>query len=180
MTNESQVIEWPELPDWGAYLQWPEAGTQWIHPDDVDLVQRLIPSNRVFLRSGFDGMYYLLSYGEFKLRVKPTLWTKLEDDGFRIGDMVEVDGVDHERESMIATIGEKRFNVETHTIGYTLIHRELPIDRIYLAAELKSLMHRVELRQSDGNIVRPIPADLDDTDLRIETDSRTKEVDSDV
>lgn len=155
------MIDWPELPDCGVYLQWPEEGTDWIHPEDVELVRSWIPSNRIFFRYGFDGTYYQLSYGERTVRVKPTLWLKLEDDGLRIGDSVEVLSVNLEREPMVATILTKRYEVETQKIGYTLLHRELPLDRTYYADELRLLTLRHELRDAPTVFVRPVPEDME-------------------
>ena len=147
------MTTWPELPDWGVYFHWPEEGTDWIHPEDVELAQAWIPSNRVFFRHGFDGTYYHLKYGEKSLRVKPTLWTRIACEDFHIGDAIEVRNYNMERDPIVATIIEKRFEVETQRIGYNLVHRELPVDRVYHAEELKSLHPRVVLRESDGNLV---------------------------
>ena len=61
---------WPDMPDCGVYLAWPDDGTQWIHPDDIELATQWIPSNRVLRRHSYDGEYYRLQYGEQKIRVK--------------------------------------------------------------------------------------------------------------
>ena len=80
---------WPEIADCGVYLVWPNEGLGWIHPDDVARVERWIPSTRVFRRHSFDGEYYRLQYGEQVVRVKPTMWRRVDDEGFSIGDRVE-------------------------------------------------------------------------------------------
>ena len=151
------MTTWPELPDWGSYLHWPENGNDWIHPEDVDLVQSWIPSNRVFYRYEFDGTYYHLKYGERSIRVKPSLWTKVPNEDLHIGDAIEVRNMNMERDPIVATIIEKRFEVEMQRIGYNLLHRELPVDRVYHAEELRSLHPRVELQASEWDIVRPVP-----------------------
>ena len=87
--TSASMINWPELPDCGVYLFWPEEGTDWIHPDDLSIVQGWIPSTRVFRRHSYDGVYYRLQYGVDVLRVKPTLWLKVADEGFWIGDQVD-------------------------------------------------------------------------------------------
>ena len=114
--TSASMINWPELPDCGVYLFWPEEGTDWIHPDDLSIVQGWIPSPRVFRRHSYDGVYYRLQYGVDVLRVKPTLWLKVTDEGFWVGDQVEVRGLLMDREPCIATISEMTFDRVTSRI----------------------------------------------------------------
>ncbi|AMV32286.1 hypothetical protein VN12_09195 [Pirellula sp. SH-Sr6A] len=162
------MIDWPELPDSGVYLNWPSEGTDWIHPDDVAVVEHWIPSDRVFHRIGFDGTYYQLQYGDAAVRVKPTLWLKVNDEGFRIGDQVEVKGIELEREPIIARILEIRYDAALGSIYYLLEHRELPLARRYRAEEMNLLTRRSELREPTPETVLEPPKNLDAGEWKLE------------
>ena len=54
----------PPLPDYGCIARWPEDGQGFIHPDDVAVTNKLIPSERVLRRDHFDGSYYHVRYGD--------------------------------------------------------------------------------------------------------------------
>lgn len=142
--NTSPGITWPELPDCGVYLTWPHDGVDWIHPDDIQLAEELIPSGRVFRRVSFDGTYYRLEYGDRVLRVKPTMWLKVHDEGFWIGDQVEIKGDFLTNEPSIAVITDARFEPSTGLISYTLIQRDMMLDKNYHADELRGLTKRPE------------------------------------
>ncbi len=129
----------PQLPDYGIYAYWPEAGHGWIHPDDIAIATRLIPSNRVFRRERYDGLYYHLVYGVRRLRVRPTMWLKIRHDGMEMGDRVEVLSEGLQREGQVARISKMRYNQRSGRIEYTLrrVDRDLP--RIYFADQLRLL-----------------------------------------
>lgn len=80
----------PDLPDFGVYARWPAPGISWIHPHDVSTAVRLIPSQRVFERVRFDDSYYHLRYGSLRLRVRPSMWTRVPQLDARVGDQVEL------------------------------------------------------------------------------------------
>lgn len=147
------MINWPELPDCGVYLFWPQEGTDWIHPDDISIVQDWIPSTRVFRRHSYDGIYYRLRYGVDVLRVKPTLWLKVADEGFWVGDQVEIRGLLMDREPCIATISEMRFDRVTSRILYQLHHREMPLPNTYTADDLIQLSSRPQLKEHEREVV---------------------------
>lgn len=142
--KDSTGIDWPELPDCGVYTVWPENGVGWIHPDDVALAENLIPSGRVFRRVGFCGTYYRLEYGSLVLRVKPTMWSKVHDEGFWIGDQVEIKGDFLTNEPSIAFVSEALYDPATGMISYTLIQRDMTLDKHYHASELRCLTKRPE------------------------------------
>lgn len=142
--NTLPAIIWPELPDCGVYLTWPQDGVEWIHPDDIQLAEELIPSGRVFRRVSFDGIYYRLEYGNKVLRVKPTMWSKVHDQGFWIGDQVEIKGDFLTNEPSIAVITEASYDASTGTIVYTLVQRDMMLDKNYHADELRCLTKRPE------------------------------------
>jgi hypothetical protein len=162
------MIDWPELPDCGVYLNWPAEGTDWIHPEDVSVVERWVPSDRVFRRIGFDGTYYHLQYGDTVARVKPTLWLKIIDEGFQIGDQVEVKSIELEREPIIARILEIRYDAALGSVYYLLEHRELPLARRYRGEELHQLTRRPELREPIAEATIAPPENVDFADWKVD------------
>lgn len=142
---------WPDMPDCGVYLAWPDDGTQWIHPDDIELATQWIPSNRVLRRHSYDGEYYRLQYGEQKIRVKPTMWHRVVDEGFAVGDQVEVLGRFMENEPCIGRITEIRFDKHYNRILYSVETRELPLPRPFILSDLMPLHRKMQLRESDSN-----------------------------
>ena len=145
-----KVTIWPEIADCGVYLVWPNEGLGWIHPDDVARVERWIPSTRVFRRHSFDGEYYRLQYGEQVVRVKPTMWRRVDDEGFAIGDRVEILSHFQENEPGLGIITEIRFEKSSNRILYTIESRELPLPRPFLATDLVLLTPRHHLRERDA------------------------------
>lgn len=77
-------------PKYGYFPWWPEDGDAWIHPEDVPLARKLIPSPRVFRRDGESGELVVLHYGDVRLRVRRTLWQETPPARYEIGDLVEV------------------------------------------------------------------------------------------
>ncbi|MCU0710996.1 MAG: hypothetical protein MUC43_02975 [Pirellula sp.] len=163
--NHSPDIVWPELPDCGVYLTWPQDGVEWIHPDDIQLAEQLIPSSRVFRRVAFDGTYYRLEYGSLMLRVKPTMWLKVHDEGFWIGDQVEIKGDFLTNEPSIAVITESRFEAATGMISYMLIQRDMVLDKHYHADELRCLTKRPEKLAARSDFIVLAPDRLPDDGL---------------
>ena len=80
----------PHLPDWGVYLRAPADGNAWVHPEDLQLAQTLIPSRRVFKRVRWDGEFYHLHYGPHQLRVRPTMWRRTPDVDLEVNQLVEL------------------------------------------------------------------------------------------
>ena len=155
-------------PDCGVFLTWPESGEDAFHPEDLKLAQEWIPSDRVFLRPHFDGTYYHLHYGEQSLRIKPSMWLPIADEGFRIGDRVEVPSQLMKNDPMVATIIEMRFAQSQSVIKYTLLNHEMPTPRTYLAEELTLLSQRHELLHSDPEIrIQPPPVNPNDSGISI-------------
>lgn len=148
-------IEWPPLPDMGVYLTWPEKGLDAIHPEDRALAEEFLPSDRVFLRTAFDGTYYRIEYGDHAIRIKPSLWLQVKDEGFRIGDQVEVPSRMMQNDPMIAVILEMRYSQERGAIGYRLLHSEMPLDHIFRAEDMMPLTEHIQLQPPDFQAPTP-------------------------
>lgn len=125
---------------------WPQDGVEWIHPDDVALVEAWIPSTRVFRRHGFNGEYYRLQYGEQTVRVKPSMWRRVDEEGFSVGDHVEIQSHFYENEPGLGIIKEMRFEKSSNRILYSIESREMPLPRCFVAADLVQLTSRPLLK----------------------------------
>ncbi len=140
---------WPDMPDCGVYLVWPMEGSQWIHPEDAELASQWIPSTRVWRRSQWEDGYYRLHYGNQTIRVRPSMWHRVDDEGFSIGDPVEILGRFLENEPCIGKVVEIRFHKPSGRIHYTIESRELALPRPFLTEDLRRLEEKVHLRASD-------------------------------
>ena len=98
---------------------------------------KLIPSTRVFRRTGREGAYVVLRYGDNRLRVKPTLQHALVGDGFDLGDQVEVCSQMGKNRPFLATICEMDWNAHFRVIYYRLRRREMTLGRRYTAADFR-------------------------------------------
>ncbi len=137
------------MPDCGVYLVWPCDGIDWIHPEDLAIVETWIPSTRVFRRLNFDGVYYELQYGKQTIRVKPTMWCHVEDEGFSVGERVEVLSHFLENEACLGVITEIRFHKSSGRILYSIQSRELPLSRPFFATDLVPVDRKPQLRIPD-------------------------------
>lgn len=124
-------------PKYGTYPWWPENGDDWIHPEDVELARRLIPSARVFRRDGEQGPFVVLHYGAIKLRVLRTLWQEVPEAGFDFGDWVEVLSRGHRNTPRTGTIREIVWNSASRDIGYQILENGQPVSKLYSAADLR-------------------------------------------
>lgn len=150
----------PELPDAVVVQVWPASGDSAFHPSDLELAKSWIPSNRVFLRTGFDGQFYQLRYGDRSLRMTPSLVTKVPLEDLQVGDRVEVLSLLLERDPVLAEIIEKRWDQEKQQIVYEITHRKLPIERSYGMTELRLLTPRHPPLTSRETVRREIPPDV--------------------
>jgi hypothetical protein len=107
-------------PQYGVYLRWPCDGDDWIHPEDIESVKRVIPSRRIFEREDIDIDYTMISYANLRLRVRPTMWLDVEYDSYWVGDQVEIKSQLGRRDPMIATIREILWDPDSHRIEYYL------------------------------------------------------------
>jgi len=124
-------------PRYGHYPWWPEDGDDWLHPEDVELARRMIPSPRVFRRVGEQAPFVVLHYGDVKLRVLRTLWQEVVSEGFEIGDWVEVLSRGQHNTPRTGTIREMVWNERSRALRYQLLDSEQPIANFYAAEDLR-------------------------------------------
>jgi hypothetical protein len=146
VSGESGIA--PQLPDYGTFPRTPADGTDWIHPDDVAVVEGLIPSSRVYRRFRFDQSYYHFAYGEIVFRLKPCLWLPVASEGLDIGDRVETIGVGMQQELFVSVITDMFYHQGERRISYSLAS-ELRSDRLYHADQLRLLTDKTQLRPAD-------------------------------
>jgi hypothetical protein len=79
------------------------------------------------------------------------MWHRVPDEGFAVGEMVEVLSNFHENDPCIATIREIRFDKPHNRVLYSLDSREMPLPRPFSSADLSPLTPRTSLRPSDGS-----------------------------
>jgi hypothetical protein len=126
-------------PKYGYFPRWPENGSGWIHPADVALARKLIPSERVFRRNGTDGKYMRLYYGALTLRVLPALWQEVSPEGFEIGDWVEVLGRGMRNEPRTGIIREMLWDEEGRGIRYLIMVNEMPVAERYTRDDIRHI-----------------------------------------
>lgn len=124
-------------PRYGYYPWWPEDGNQWLHPEDVELARKTIPSMRIFRRDGEFEPFVVLRYGELRLRVARTLWKEVYWEGFEIGDWVEVLSRGHRNTPRTATIREMVWDTASRAIRYQVLENDKPIAKLYAAEDLQ-------------------------------------------
>jgi hypothetical protein len=129
-------------PKYGVYLWWP-VDQNWVHPDDLETANELIPSNRVFRREEYDSEYSLLLYGEQFIRVRPVLWLEIHSEGYELGDQVEVKSQMGKGQPLVATIDDIRWDKESREIKYSLSSYGRAVERSYSSDEFQ-LTHQLD------------------------------------
>ena len=137
------------FPQYGIFPRWPEDGQGWIHPDDVALVTRLIPSERILRRDSFDGTYYHYRYGDCRFRLRPCLWLPVKAEGIDIGDPVETIGLGLERERFVGVVAGMHYVRRKGRVLYRLRRAGKIVTRLYLREHLRLLADKERIRPSE-------------------------------
>ncbi|MDG2221503.1 MAG: hypothetical protein P8L85_08995 [Rubripirellula sp.] len=148
-------MDWPPLPDYGCIVRWPADGQGFIHPDDVPIATRCFPSERVFRRDLFDGVYYHYSYGPLRFRLRPTMWLKVEAEGIDVGDQVETTGLGMERELFVARIKGMYFVRQKGRILYRLTRSDNLVPGLFASHQLRLITDKTNLRPGDTEYPEP-------------------------
>ena len=148
-------MQWPPLPDYGCFERWPENGQSFVHPDDVSTALRLVPSSRVLRRFHFDGTFYHYAYGRIQFRLRPTMWSKIEPEGFDIGDQIQTTGLGLERDRFVALIWGMYYVRRKGCILYRLRRAERIVPKLFSGSQIRLLSDKATVRP--GNTVYPQP-----------------------
>ena len=124
-------------PKYGYFPWWPEDGNDWLHPEDVAQARSMIPSERIFRRDGTDGEFFVLHYGETRLRVRPALWQEVELEGFELGDWVEVLSRGLRNEPRTGVIREMLWDESARAIRYQISENDRPLEERYAREDLR-------------------------------------------
>lgn len=131
------------LPKHGVFLWGSDQLDKWIHPEDLELAQQIIPGYRVFRRepcrdlNDRDSGYAEIFYGSQSLRIRPIVWLEVKPAGFTVGDRVEVLSDQGKRQPGLATIQEMVWERYSQRIEYVLRGNELKFRRVYVSEELR-------------------------------------------
>ena len=148
-------MRWPPLPDHGCFLRWPENGQGFIHPDDVAIATRLVPSNRVLRRDSFDDVYYHFSYGKLRFRLRPCMWLSIKHEGADIGDQIETVGTGLQQELFIANVWGMYYVRRKGCILYRLRRGNQMVPTLFTRQQFRVLTDKSQLRE--GTTSHPAP-----------------------
>lgn len=131
------------LPKYGVFLWWSDQLPQWIHPDDLELAERLVPGCKVFRRevcgeeADREAGYFCYQYGNESFRAFPIVWLEIQSDGFEVGDRIEVKSENGKRRPIVATIAEMTWGRYRQKIEYHLERNGMPLRRSYRREEIR-------------------------------------------
>jgi hypothetical protein len=137
-----------------VFLRAPANGSDWIHPDDHEMVDGIVPSKRVFCRFLYENGFYHFRYGDIVFRLRPCLWLPVRGEGFDIGDRVETTGVGLSQELFVSEITGMLFDDSVGEIRYQLARTPIS-GKLYSAAHLRLLSDKTKLRE--GDTIHPLP-----------------------
>lgn len=126
----------------GVFLWWSDRLPAWIHPDDLEVASRIVPGCRVFRRDLCENAsdrelgYAKYVYGPQSLRALPIIWLEVSDEGFEVGDRVEIKSSHGKRHPMIVTIRDIIWNRHRRVIEYYVSRNGMPIRQTFEAEDL--------------------------------------------
>lgn len=128
---------------YGVFLWWSDQTPSWVHPDDRQVVEHLVPGNRVFRREECENYadrelgYSKLVYGESVFRALPSIWLEVAYEGIELNDYVEIKSRYGKLRARIATISEIVWNRHSRTIEYFLSFNGQRESRAYTIDEFQ-------------------------------------------
>lgn len=123
-------------PKYGYYPHWPQDGDDWLHPEDVALARRLLPSHRIWRRGSDRGEFHTLRYGDLVLRVRSALWQEVPQPEFEIGDWVEVRTRMMKNEPHTGQVTEMEWDERQRSVVYHIQENDKPIPTRYTIDDL--------------------------------------------
>ncbi len=94
-------------------------------------------------------MYYHLSYGAIRIRVKPSLWTHLHGEGFDVGDQVEVISRFGLNTPLVGPISDVLYSQIEQRIIYQVMDREFEVPKNFHSEDLVQHTSHQLLREGD-------------------------------
>ena len=127
----------------GVFLWWTEQSPTWVHPDDVEIADNLIPSNRVFVRSNCSNAsdrelgFSKFQYGAEFFRGKPVLWLEVPHQDIEIGDRVEIKSQSGKLKPQIACVTDILWSRSRRTVEFLLSVNQILIRRHFLVSDFR-------------------------------------------
>lgn len=127
----------------GVFLWWTEQSPTWVHPDDVEIADNLIPSNRVFVRSNCSNAsdrelgFSKFQYGAEFFRGKPALWLEVPPQDIEIGDRVEIKSQSGKLKPQIACVTDILWSRSRRTVEFLLSVNQILIRRHFLVSDFR-------------------------------------------
>lgn len=127
----------------GVFLWWSDQLPEWIHPEDLETAEKLVPGLKIFRREVPETThdrkagYFRFCYGALSFRALPIVWLEVQPEGFEIGDRVEVKSSSGKRRPGVATIRDVVWERHRKMIVYLLERNEMPLPRPFLADEIR-------------------------------------------
>ena len=138
MTGESAEYkkDVKEIVKHGVFFRWPAEGDfEWVHPDDRDLIESMIPGSRIFCReycedaADRDAGYFSIQYGGVKIRVKPAMWLRVDHEGYEVGDRIEVKSNHGKHNPVIGNIREIEYDPIARQTIYFITVNQIPLKK---------------------------------------------------
>lgn len=132
------------LPRHGVFFRWPAEGDfEWVHPEDRDLIQSMIPGSRIFCRDLCDGAadraegYYSIEYGGVKIRIKPAPWLLVDHEGYEVGDRIEVKSNHGKHTPVIGNINEIQYDPVARRTIYLVTVNGIPLRKKFFKDDFR-------------------------------------------
>jgi len=132
------------LPKHGVYFRWPaEDEYEWVHPEDRELIESMIPGSRIFCRevcadeADRKAGYFSIQYGGVKIRVKPAMWLLVDHEGHEVGDRVEVKSNHGKHTPVIGNIHEIEYDPIGRRTIYLITVNEIPLKKKFYKEDFR-------------------------------------------
>ncbi|QDU78037.1 hypothetical protein Pan97_51170 [Bremerella volcania] len=122
---------------WVMFPRWPEDGDGWIFPQDRHKAEGLIPSDFIFRREVTDDDFYLISYGDVQMKIRPVMMEEVPEPKYKMGEVVELAHQFDVEKTTTGTIYAVRWSDYYQEPQYYLIRGDLKSQNPYLAKDLR-------------------------------------------
>ena len=133
-----------EIVKHGVFFRWPAEGDfEWVHPDDRDLIESMIPGSRVFCRDLCEDAadraagYFSIQYGGVKIRVKPAMWLRVDHEGHEVGDRIEVKSNHGKHNPVIGNIREIEYDPIARRTIYFISVNQIPLAKKFYKEDFR-------------------------------------------
>lgn len=133
-----------EIVKHGVFFRWPAEGDfEWVHPEDRELIESMIPGSRIFCREYCEDAadraagYFSIQYGGVKIRVKPAMWLRVDHEGYEVGDRIEVKSNHGKHNPVIGNIREIEYDPIARQTIYFITVNQIPLKKKFLKEDFR-------------------------------------------